>query len=207
MIKPRASFISALFFVVAVAGGCWLLEELATGIGVAVAHADTLPIDAANPAPDAVVAGATAGSAVGSGFAAPAVGSGSSSIGSASATTVSTTTTITNADQLHDVLSDPIGAYEDVKTLASVKRSFAALAVLILLTRIVARLPGKIGAWFRVGVRATIVAGVGTVAVAVFNLATTGATLMSLAIAAFGAIVALLDPVPAQLPNTGTKAA
>lgn len=197
-------FATLLAFIFAVAATVFALEHVSIAIGEA--SADTVPIDAANPAPDAAVAGSGAESTAGKGFAI-AVGSGSSSIGSASSTTVSTTTTITNADQLHDVLTDPIAAYEDVKTLASVKRSFAALAVLILLTRIVARLPGKVGAWFRVGVRATIVAGVGTVAVAVFNLATTGATLMSLAIAAFGAIVALLDPVPAQLPNTGTKAA
>ncbi len=207
MTMPRASFVSALFFVAAVAGGCWILEELATGLGVAVAHADTAPIDAAAPAPDAAGSGATAGSAAGSGSAAPAVGSGSSAIGSASSTTVSTTTTITNADQLHDVLSDPLSAYQDVKSLASVKLSLAALAALIMLTRIVARLPGKVGAWFRVGVRATIVAGVGTVGIAVFNLATTGATLISLAMVAFVAIVALLNPVPAGPPTSGTKAA
>lgn len=197
MIMPRASFLSVLAFVAAVAGGSYFLETLATRLGVAVAHADTVPVDAAAlPVPDAAVVAAGSGS-----------GSAVTQVGSASQTTVSTTTTITNADQLHDVLSDPLGALSDVKTLWAAKKALGVLALLILATRVVARIPGAIGTWFATGVRSTVISGAAAIAVAAFDALTTGASWMAIVIAALGAVLALLAPTPAPATTASTKAA
>jgi hypothetical protein len=178
MIMKIRAFILPVAFVAGTLTMTYVIDQTSTSIGVAIAHADT--IDA------------------GSGLEAPVAPAKPSSV------TVTQSTTVSSADQLHDVITDPAGAAEDVKSLFAMKVSYGVLALLILITRVIARIPGKAGVWLRTGYRAAIITGVGTVATALFNVALTGAGWTILFFVAIGAIATLMDPVPAgpQTPSS-----
>lgn len=106
------------------------------------------------------------------------------------------------SDQLDDPLAAPGDAYAD---LVAAKRSggwaLALLAGLVMLTRTLARLPGAVGAWWRVGARATGLASAGAIGAAAFDALALGGTWIAVLFAAAGAGFALLAPVPPPKPT------
>lgn len=105
------------------------------------------------------------------------------------------------ADQLHDPIDDPGPAYDDlVRAKKSGGWALALLAGFVMITRVLARLPGSLGAWFRVGVRATVVAAGGAIGVAAFNALALGGTWIAVLFAAVGAGLALITPIPPPKP-------
>lgn len=116
--------------------------------------------------------------------------------GSASASTVTATATTTTvaitADQVHDVLTSPIAAYDDVR--AAKKLGWPALVFIVAI--ILARLAGKLGAiqgWsllakLNTGKVAVVIGGVAAVAAAGFNAATAGGSMIAILTGAFFAL-------------------
>lgn len=107
----------------------------------------------------------------------------------------------TPADKLHDPVAEPMAAFDDVVAMKKIGWPLALLGALIMLARGVQsaakRWPTvKALAWLGTGVRAFVIAGVITVSTASFNALATGGTWFAVAMAAFGAFLALLAPAP-----------
>lgn len=150
-------------------------------IAIALAVGISTPIAAHADSGSAVVDAAPA-------VVAPAPGSASTSV----TATATTTTVAITADQVHDVLTSPIAAYDDVR--AAKKLGWPALVFIVAL--ILARLAGKLGAiqgWsllakLNTGKVAVVIGGVAAVAAAGFNAATAGGSLIAVLTGAFFAL-------------------
>lgn len=110
------------------------------------------------------------------------------------------------ADKLHDITSDPVGAYNDVRDMQQKGWAFAVLAVIVILasglSKAASKWPNsKLLAWFAKNKTAIfVVSSVGAVAAASFNALVLGGTWMAVAFAGAGAALALLHPAPAAPP-------
>jgi len=105
------------------------------------------------------------------------------------------------ADQLHDPVVDPTAAFNDAMAMKKIGWPLALLASLIMLARGVQsaakRWPDvKAVAWLGSGSRAFAIAGALTIGAAAFNVLAKGGTWYAVAIAAAGALFALLAPAP-----------
>jgi hypothetical protein len=101
--------------------------------------------------------------------------------------------------ELHNPVTDPIAAFDDVKAAKKLGWPLALLALLIMLTRGLGTIGTRWGsmswlAWLGKGSTAVIVSGVGTVATAAFNTLALGGTWFAVMMAAAGAFFALLAP-------------
>lgn len=110
------------------------------------------------------------------------------------------------ADKLHDPLTQPTQAFDDIGAATKVGWPIAMLAVAILLTRTLGSLskrwPQVKGlAWLNTGAAAVIVAAIATIATAAYNTLALGGTWTATVMAATVAGFALLAPVP----NAGGK--
>jgi hypothetical protein len=127
----------------------------------------------------------------GSSSAVISAGSGSAVAAVVTATTSSATVAVT-ADQVHDVLSSPAAAFDDVK--AARKIGWPALVFVVAL--ILARLAGKLGAiqgWpalakLNTGKVAVVVGGIAAIAAAGYNAAASGGSAIAIATGAFFAL-------------------
>lgn len=104
------------------------------------------------------------------------------------------------ADQLHNPLTDPRAAWDDVKAAKKIGWPLALLAGLIMVARALGyagdRWP-KFKAFAKLGgITGTIVAGVSACGAAAFNTLALGGTWFAVAAAAVGAFFALLHPNP-----------
>lgn len=108
---------------------------------------------------------------------------------------------IAPADKLRDPVSDPVGAFDDVRAARKLGWPLALLAVLIMVARGLQsagqRWPNSRWlSWLNTGARAFVIAGAATVAAASFNTLALGGTWFAVAMAAVGAALALLAPKP-----------
>lgn len=108
------------------------------------------------------------------------------------------------SDELTDPITDPAGTYAD---LVGAKQrggwALLVLGVLVVLTRLLARVGGSIGAWFGAGTRGVVVAAVAAMAVGAYDALALGGSWAGVIIAALGAALALWHPVPPQKEPPG----
>lgn len=104
------------------------------------------------------------------------------------------------ADVLHDPVTHPQAAFDDARAAQKIGWPLCVLAVLIMLAR-GAQTAGKKWAWrwlawLNTGVRAFVLAGIGTVGAAAFNSLALGGTWFAVALAAAASLLALMAPTP-----------
>lgn len=105
------------------------------------------------------------------------------------------------ADQLHNPVDAPVAAYDDFKAAQKIGWPLALLAALVMLTRGIATAATRWSiswlAWLAKGAAATAISGAGAIGAAAFNTLALGGTWFAVAVAAMGALLALMTPKPA----------
>ena len=165
-----------ILFLVSLFAGFFAIGIVALRLAHATVIVDAVPSDAATTSQDAAVIVAGSGSAV---------------------VTTTTTTVVAPADQLHDPVQQPIAAIDDVRAAAKTSWPLAIIAVLILVTKALSYVGGKLaplGRWLSTARNAMIVAAVGTLLATAYNTMFAGGSWYAVLVAVGGSLLALLSP-------------
>lgn len=166
------------------------------------AWADTTA-DAAEPSPAPGTLSGSSGVQPATVEIAPAAGSGSSAV-----------VIVKPSDKLHDPTTDPVAAWDDAKAAKRTSWPLAVWCVLAMLGKALAYgrdklkgvpLLGKLAAWLAVGKAAMVVAGIGAVGAAGFDVLINGGTLTA-ALVASGIAIAGVTHSTTQPPKPGAPA-